>query len=270
MSSSQTTSRPIERCTVENPGRQHFCQLHHRQETLVDAIARFAASGMSAGDVVVSVAPDARHEKVFARLRELGVDPEAAVAGGDLVLGRPEDVRQECIRGGVLDEQQFRDSFRAILDLGGPQNRIRLYGEISNSFWHAGDIETATRLDYLCDDVVRDRKVGIFCGYLLDGLDPGSYQAGLEHLCHVHCCMPETADDASLRAAVDQASQSVLGVPLSIALNRASAARDWTAKLPLARRTVVWLQHNMPGTMIQVLNHARLAYRSPQSLSMWP
>lgn len=261
MSSSETTIRRIDKCTVENPGKQHFCQIHHHPESLVEAIAQFVKAGISAGDVVVSLAPDDRQEDMLARLHGLGVDPGAALVRGDLVLGRPEEFRQDCMRDGILDEQRFKDSLRATLDLGGPQARVRMYGEISNLFWHAGDIETATRLEYLCDEILRDRKVAVFCGYLLDGFDPLSYKPGLEHLCRVHSCMPETPEDSSLRSAIDEASQAILGIPLSVALNRASGSDDWSAQLPLARRTVLWLQRNMPGTMIQVLNRARLAYK---------
>lgn len=258
MSSHDSYMKPFQKCTVEKPDRNHFCQIHHREETLVEAIARFVRAGLAEGDVVVSLAPGARHAAVSDKLREWGIDADRVVEAGELVLGYPEDFRKECMRDGVLDEQRFQDSFRATFDLGGPKARIRMYGEVSSAFWHEGDVETAIRLDYLCDELLRERKVSVFCGYLLDPLDVRSYQPALEHICRVHSCIADTEDDERLRYEIDRASNEVLGIPLSVTLNRASSSSDeWSNRLPLARRTLLWLQKNMPSAMIQVLDRVR-------------
>lgn len=253
---------PYVKCSLEDPGREHFCQIHHDEESLVDAVSRFTQAGLQAGDVVSLLLPESRQEKIFHRLREWGMHVDAAVRAGRIVVARPAEFRQRCFEHGVLDHEAFKQSFRETFALGGAAGRIRVYGEISNQFWHEGDVATAITLDRLCNEVLAERRVAVFCGYLLDGLAPSSYIPALEHLCRIHCDIPETPEDPRLRAAIDTASVEVIGIPLSVTLNRARAEQEtWWRRLPLGRRTIAWLQENIPSAMLQILEKARVHYR---------
>lgn len=257
-----TTLVPLARCTVDNPDGRHFCQLHHDELSLAKAIFQFTRAGLHEGETIFLLAPAARLRHVLNYLRADGLDPDALVRAGKLSVRTPTDIRQECERDGKFDLAAFRESFNDLFAQYDRGIRMRLYGELSNTFWHEGDVETAVRLEYICDELLAGRRIAVFCGYLLDALEVQSYRAEIEHLCRVHNFLPPTPDDARLRCAVDEASLDVLGIPLSVALNRAgSNEASWWRRLPLARRTVLWLQANMPSAMIRVLDLARANYR---------
>ncbi|MBW3567959.1 MAG: MEDS domain-containing protein [Proteobacteria bacterium] len=259
---------PMARCSIENPDGRHFCQLHHEAESLVDAIYRFANTGLREGERVMLVAPDERNRNVLERLRVDGVDTAALVRTGRLSVQTPGEIRDACLRGGVFDTQRFRNLFATLFRQYDAGVRMRLYGELSNSFWHEGDVETAALLEEICHEVRGERRIAVFCGYLFDGLDQDSYRTGIERICRVHSCFPETPEDDRLREAVDAASREVIGIPLSVALNRThSDGGNWWDRLPLARRTILWLQAHMPGAMIRVLDLARSNYRAGQDRS---
>lgn len=259
---------PVARCSVENPDGRHFCQVHQEAESLVDAIYRFTNTGLHDGERVLLVAPDERIHKVLNRLRGDGVDTVALADVGRLTMQTPGDVRAACLRGGVFDANLFRDLFATLFRQYDAGVRLRLYGELSNSFWHEGDVDTAVSLEEICHEVRRERRITVFCGYLFDGLDRKSYRPEIERICRMHSYFPETPEDDRLREAVDAASCEVIGVPLSVALNRTHCDDgNWWDRLPLARRTVHWLQAHMPGAMIRVLDLARSNYRAGQERS---
>lgn len=253
---------PLARCSVERPDGRHFCQIHHDEDSLADAIFRFTRSGLQERDRVHLLTPAARAETVFGKLRADGVDVRRLVSSGRIVVTTPADFRRDCERNGVFDLDAFRESFNAIFAQHDVGVRLRLYGELSNTFWHEGDVEMAVRLDEICNECLDGRRVAVFCGYLFDGLEQNSYRPEIERICRAHSWFPVTPEDARLRVAVDEASVEVLGVPLSVALNRSNGEQSWWHRLPLARRTVFWLQSNMPSAMIRVLDLARSNYRS--------
>lgn len=252
---------PLARCSVERPDGRHFCQIHHDENSLADSIFRFTRAGLHEGDCVHLLTPAPRAERVFSMLRAEGADPQKLMNANRLVLKTPADFRKECERDGLFDIEIFRDSFNAMFAQHDAGVRIRLYGELSNAFWHEGDAETAVLLDDIVNDCLDDRRVAVFCGYLFDALEMNSYRPELARICCAHNWFPVTPEDAALRAAVDKASVEVLGIPMSVALNRSNDEQSWWNRLPLARRTVLWLQSNMPGAMIRVLDLARANYR---------
>lgn len=253
---------PLARCSVEHPDGRHFCQIHHDENSLADANFRFTRSGLHEGDCVHLLTPALHAEIVFEKLRSDGVDPRPLVNAGRLVVTEPAEFRRQCERDGVFDIQAFRDSFNAIFAQHDAGIRIRLYGELSNELWHEGDVETAVLIDEICNECLAGRRVAVFCGYLFDGLEKKSYRPEIERICRAHNWFPITPEDERLRSAVDKASMDVLGIPLSVALNRSNGEQSWWNRLPLARRTVLWLQSNMPSAMIRVLDLARSNYHS--------
>src|SRR3954452_12319842 len=63
----------------------HLVQFYDDDETLAMTIARFVADGLSAGDVVTTIATDDHTRAFDRRLRVDGVDVDAARASGRLL-----------------------------------------------------------------------------------------------------------------------------------------------------------------------------------------
>lgn len=255
-----------EKCSVEEPRGCHFCQIHHAHDSLVDSIGRFTLAGLRVGERVFLLLSEVRHDDVLAWLRKTGMDVDAVRQSGRLSVTPTHEFRAQFLQEGVLDRDAFCRSFNDIFDLADRGEPIRLYGEVSNELWHEGDIETAVLLDRLVNKALNGGRVSLFCGYLLDGLDANSYSGALEDLCLVHHHLPETPEDAGLRAAVDKASTEVLGIPLSVSLSRATDGEGmWWQRLPLARRTLAWIRSNMPSSLVRVLRHARAHHAQSRS-----
>src|SRR4029077_4452692 len=101
----------------------------------------------------------------------------------------------------------------------------------------------------------------LFCAYMLDGLEPGSYEGPLNEIGRTHTDILSTEEDERRRAAIDAASEEILGMSFSLTLS--FSGREQTVgehRLPIGRRTMLWLQRNMPGSSGMILERARHYY----------
>ena len=150
------------------PGDDAFVEFCDTEERLVEDVVHFAHEGLSGGEAVLVIAT-APHRAAFERaLADRGFDVEqgkkesrllmedaAATLNRFLVDGRPDEARLT----GVLDGLVARAG----------QRKLRVYGELVNMLWLAGQRTSALRLDELWCAAVKERHLPLFCAYLVAG-----------------------------------------------------------------------------------------------------
>jgi hypothetical protein len=171
-----------------------------------------------------------------------------------------QSVLAEFMRDGMPEWNRFRSTIGAVLEGFRPMRggATRAYGEMVSVLWREGNAAAAIRLEEYWNELARYYPFTLFCGYMLDGLDSASYEGPLNEIGRTHSDVLVTEEDERLRAAVDAASEEVLGMSFSLTLS--FSGREQTIgehRLPIGRRTMLWLQRNMPGSSARILERAR-------------
>ncbi|HEX7047704.1 MAG TPA: MEDS domain-containing protein [Gammaproteobacteria bacterium] len=245
------------------PQGRHFCQLHHRPESLDAAVNVFVETGLNRGHATIVIASAARNARIRNHLEHAGLDCAALEGAKQLMLLDAGDVLSGFMNGDMPVWKDFRRKIGRIVDSvkessGG---KIRLFGEMVNDLWREGNPAAAIRLEEYWNDLAREYSFCLFCGYELNGLDDDSYAGPVHQIAAQHTDIPATADDVRFLAALEAASNDVLGISLSAMLSL-SGSRTQTGehRLPIVYRTVLWLQRHMPSSMTKVLRRARFHY----------
>jgi hypothetical protein len=124
------------------PVRAHLVQFYEDDEMLAAAIAKFVADGLSAGDVVTTIATGEHMEAVDRRLRAAGIDLDAVRASGRLLSLDADETLAKLMRDGEADRRLFESVIgglmaeRAAVADGAP---LRAYGEMVHVLWKRGE-----------------------------------------------------------------------------------------------------------------------------------
>ena len=245
------------------PAGRHICQFHRSDENLSRAVALYAGTGLQRGDGVILIATP-EHIELFKRdLDRMQVDPVPYLENGQLIVADAATTLQKFMRNGMPDWSRFRSHLESVLEeLKAPhRSATRAYGEMVSLLWQEGNPEAAIKLEEYWNDLARLHPFTLFCGYMMDGLLPESYEGPLNDIGRTHSDVLPTEDDERLRAAVDAASEEVLGLSFSMTLS--FSGREQTVgehRLPIGRRTMLWLQRNMPGSSNRILERARFYF----------
>lgn len=239
----------------------HFCQIHHDDKALSDELGRYVSEGIREGRAVVVVATDARERELRASLARTGLGEDEIARL--LVTINSGELLQKFMRSGEPDKVLFFGAVSPILRsaIATGYGQPRVYGEMVNELWRNGQPAAAIQLEQLWNEILQEYECSLFCGYVLDAFDPDSYIPYLESVCATHSSIVATSSEESVRRAIDDACQHVLGIQLSRILSQSKLGGNaWHLELPLSRRAILWLKSNTPSRLTQVLHFARHAY----------
>lgn len=238
---------------------QHFCELHHDEACLVTAIADYAFQGLMENEAVVLVTSAVRQENIVTLLAQKGIDVADVTRRGWLMMSDPAAFREQLFVDGLPCRERYRAAMDEIVSTAtrNGRRRMRVYADLVDTLWREGNHEAVRVMEEVSEEYCIEHRLKAFCGYVLDSFALSSYHPVLEDVCRRHCRVAPTGYDERIRAAVDAASNEVVGIVLSHALRHARAQSGWHDRLPLARRTVLWLKSNMAGRAKRVMERAR-------------
>lgn len=255
---------------LDAPQGRHFCQLHKHPEALTAAVAVFVETGLRRGDAVIAVAGAARNNAVRAHLTSSGIDVAAVSASGRLSLHESATLLARFMCGNQPEAEEFRAVIVPLIETAqrSGAKRIRVYGEMVNDLWLAGNAKAAIELEEYWSDLICAHRFSLFCGYEMNGLDATSYDDPISEIGRTHSDILATEDDGRFLEALDSATREILGAPVAAMLTYSGTNNDEGAhRLPIAHRTVLWLQRNMPSAMTKVLIRARHYYEQSAASS---
>lgn len=258
---------------TEAPAGRHFAQLHKDARALADSVSLFVTSGLRRGDAVIIVAPASRNSMYLDRLSQK--EQEASIGSGRLALFDSQAMLNRIMLGGMPEWAEFRATVGPVIEkakrCGGPNTRV--YGEMVNDLWRAGNTAAAIHLEEHWNQLARQYKFCLFCGYQMDSLDERSYAAPLADIGRTHSDILDSLDDELIYRALDVASGDVLGIPVSrvISCNECRQS-EGEQKLSQGQQAMLWLQKNMPSSIPQILARARQIYdaKPDNDLSLQP
>lgn len=146
----------------------HVVQFYETEAFLYDAVGRFLAAGLRAGDRIVVIAAEA-HREGFARRLD-GLDFAEAVDSGRLVMLDARATLAKFMVDDTPDPDLFRDVIsRVIAEVRGgePGARVRAYGEMVDLLWRDGNAHAALRLEELWNEAGRGHEFSLLCAYVM-------------------------------------------------------------------------------------------------------
>ncbi len=149
-------------------GDDAFVEFYEKEERLVEDVVQFANEGLSSGEAVLMVATPPHRAAIERALAGRGFDVEQGKKESRLLVEDAAATLERCLVDGRPDEARFTEVLDGLLARAGPR-KLRVYGELVNVLWQAGDRASALRLDELWCAAVKDRKLPLFCGYLVEG-----------------------------------------------------------------------------------------------------
>jgi CheY-like chemotaxis protein len=198
-----STTLPSLDCNV--PFNDHSAAIKHCHEVsffaddaaVVDRYARFIASALNSGSVVISVTTEAHQISVVQRLATDGVDLAAAIEQGRYI---PVDAADTLSR--LLTVNDMPDPVRCakvIDDLltraieGAKRNNVRVVfcGEVAPTLLSRGNAEGAIQLEHMWDEITRKQGVDTLCGYLWSLLPGRENNPFFQRICAEHSAVRE-------------------------------------------------------------------------------
>lgn len=252
-------SSPAERSDAHRHVVQFFADA---ERALAANVAAFLAEGLSAGEGAVVIA--LRENRVACRsaLRALGVDVEAAVAAGQLVMLDAAETLAALLVDGRPDRGRFAeiigDRIRAFGGTG-----ACAYGEMVGILWRRGERQSAIELEALWNELLAHQPYRLFCGYPIDVFGDEFRPANLDEvLCaHTHL-IPSLGEDA-LGNAIERAMDEILAGSSGEMrrLMKPNYRPAWAA-IPRGEGLVLWLRNNLPDVADTILDRAKTYYRA--------
>jgi hypothetical protein len=249
---------------AEAPPGRHFAQFHRDNDALTESAFVFLEAGLRNGNSLLVVAPATRVDQLFDRLARGRFHPKSLVDSGQLAVMESTPIIDRLVSNGSTEWARFRAMLTPVLARLRPRGRgTRIYGEIANVLWEAGETDAAIRLEDFWNALAGAHAFSLFCGYTMDTQCERAYAAPLEELGRTHSHIVGSREDEELGAALERASRDLFGI--SVSQMAGGAPRDGLLRFPNGQRTMLWVKRNLPTSMAQLMERARVYIAAARS-----
>jgi signal transduction histidine kinase len=141
---------------------------------LAASVSRFLAPALANGEACIVIATREHATAIAAALRGLGFDLNAARAAGRYVERDAERMLERLLASGIPDERLFHKTVGSLLStvLATQPSGVRVFGEMVDLLWRAGDLDATVRLEQLWAPLVDEHGVQLLCAYHFDPAPP--------------------------------------------------------------------------------------------------
>jgi signal transduction histidine kinase len=209
------TDMAVERPLVATSPIDHRVLFYENEHFLAASVADFLADGLR-GEQPVIVIATAPHRHSFAlRLRAKGFDVDSATAAGRLAMLDAEELLATFMVGLTPNAEQFNRIVGGMINgsvlagrvLAGRGAGVRMYGEMVDVLWGAGNTDGAIRLEQLWNELGEQLAFSLLCAYPLGRFYHESHTRAFQEICRHHSDVLPTeqyvdADEAARRVEI--------------------------------------------------------------------
>jgi hypothetical protein len=198
----------------------HLIQAYTDDAFLARVVGEYLRTALDRGDGAVAMATPEHGRAISARLEAGGVDVDAALTAGRLVVLDAQRTLDRFRVEGHPDRAAFLGVIAAALDhvrAAGPRI-IRLYGEMVDLLWRR-QLDAALELEALWNEVLADGRLSLLCAYGIDELDRQAHGV-LREVTQCHSRLMPAKDPERFADAVDRAYAEVFGISGDVATLR--------------------------------------------------
>jgi hypothetical protein len=164
----------------------HGVRFYKDAEGLSHIVATFLAEGFVEGQPAIVVATPLHLSAIKTALLDRGHEAGQLERDGELVLADASEMLDTFMVGGAPDAARFRASIVPIIQKAHrarPAGAVRVYGEMVDVLWKAGQPAAATRLETLWNMLATSHAFSLLCGYAMGSF----YKDGaIEGICSQH------------------------------------------------------------------------------------
>ena len=165
---------------------RHFVQLFDESASLSDAVADFVAEGLTGVDRVLLVMAYDHWLETKATLLGRGVNVEAAVYSGRLVVRDAAATMKHFIRKGRPQQALFDNSVGLLVSTLASYGPLRIYGEMVDVLAAEGDLYAALELEEMWNALGERHQFTLFCGYSAVNFGNPMTAPVLRSICKAH------------------------------------------------------------------------------------
>jgi anti-sigma regulatory factor (Ser/Thr protein kinase) len=165
----------------------HVVQFYQRDSELAATVGSLLAGGMRAGGGAIVIATGRHREAFECALDTAGIDVGEALAQGRLISLDAAATLARFMPGDQIDAKAFREVIGSVVLEAGRYGRpVHAYGEMVALLWDAGNVLEALRLEELWNELGRDHRFSLLCGYHSPPSPSPGDDTALQHVRHVH------------------------------------------------------------------------------------
>jgi DcmR-like sensory protein len=256
---------------VEAPAGRHFAQFHRdtegqdrRRDTLTESAITFVEAGLQRGDSVLVIAAAEHRDRLFERLAAGKFRPQTLRDPRQLSVLDAGEITAPWVGGDLPEWASFRNAVAPALSRLQLSGRgIRVYSEITNVLWRAGNTGGAIRIEDFWNALAGTYQFSLYCGFTMDTQSEHSYAGPLEELGRTHSDILGTPEDEQFSVALDRASKEIFGIALTQMAG--ISKQDETRRFPSGQRTMLWVKRNLPLSTPQLAERARHYFRDSRA-----
>ncbi len=222
----------------------HTAHFYEDENFLCCSVSLFVLSGISQSEAeaeaVIVVATKKHCEIIRQRLVTMNVDVSVHEQTGRLNLLDAEELLAKF----MINEMPNRELFFTVIgglldDCLSSHKAVRVYGEMVNVLWSAGNSTGTIALERLWNELADSRPFNLLCGYALSQFDKQLHGPVFEAVCSTHTHVRpaesfelQSSSDTQLRM-IAQLQQKAIALQTEVAEHRATeqALRENEAKL---------------------------------------
>ena len=167
-----------------SPGGEHIVQFYEDDRYLIEVVAPFLARGIARGDHVIAIVTGTHRSALTTKLAALGVDVDARVRVGDLVMLDAHDLLERIMVGGAPDGERFETTVAA--PLATVRRPVCAFGEMVNLLTLTGNGAAAVELERMWNQLARRQSMSLLCGYHLEGFSRSGEDGVFDQVCATH------------------------------------------------------------------------------------
>lgn len=146
--------------------RDHVVQLYEDENSFVNSLEGFVASGFIAGDSVIVIATDAHLKLLNQRLIAAGFDISRFIADDIYIPLDADETLEMFMKNGWPEETRFMKLIKGILHRARRDNRrVRAFGEMVAQLWKDGKTEATHELEKFWNKLQAQELFCLFCAY---------------------------------------------------------------------------------------------------------
>jgi hypothetical protein len=174
---------------ARSPHRHGVVFYEEDNKFLCEAILDFCARALRAGDPLLVIATGHHLDQLQSKLRERGLDWDAARAAGRATGQDAEELMERFCSPTGPDPFRFRAVMEELLApwAGADEGRtVRAFGEMVDIMCRRGDLEGAAQLEHMWNDLARSHRFTLLCAYSMGNLYREVNGSAYRRICDAH------------------------------------------------------------------------------------
>ena len=150
--------------------RSHDVEFYSDDEAFVVGFSRFIEAALEAGNAVIAVTTQSHQKGLLQRLREDGVDVDAAIKRGAYLPSDVTDTLAMFMVNDLPDPARFFGIARDLIAAAARttlSGRVAICGECGAILWAQGNSDAAIQIERLCSQLAKRYEMDILCGFSL-------------------------------------------------------------------------------------------------------